>query len=857
MSAPSTVLSDAAAAAVLEDVLVPLEDGSEQPGEMIGPYCLLEKLGEGGFGVVWRADQAKPVRREVALKLLKLGMDTRQVLARFEQERRVLASMEHPCIATIHDAGVAQDGRPYFVMELLRGSPLTTFCQQRRLPLRQRIELFRDICGAVQHAHQKGVIHRDLKPSNILVVEVDGRPLPKIIDFGIAKALTTDRLAAATLLTRSGFMLGTPEYMSPEQIADVGGVDTRSDVYALGVLLYELLTGAPPFDQKTHGSKTAAEFARLVREQPPKRPSTLLAARRSQPERALRPPDISRLPADLDWITLRALEKEPQRRYQSAADFAADLQRFLDGDPVSAHPPSLAYVTRRWIRRHQVAFAAACVCVLALVTGAGLALWQAHEARLAQARAESTALFLNGLLDEIAAEVRNGRNPEALRLALVSSQHRVESLANDPVLQIQLMTRVADLFEAMSDRRLALAARGQRATMTARHHGTASPEARAARMHWLLMMVDHGDRLEAARHLEALIREIEQHEGRGSTTWFDARHLLVRAWVKLRHGNNAVAVSTDTVAEARRAALPLRRMAFALVTHAEALQQARRFDEAVRVLAECRALGDEAMPPSEHELRLRQLESSRGNHARAAEMQRRHLERLRQDAATPSRLLLETLLDLCEIESRAGQHGQALEHAREVLEACGHGRAAPSPDTPGADTSREFIIKALDAASTALTALKRHDEALAAAHDALTIAEAQGNDSHLGRAILALARAEESAGHFDAAWDLFRRLHDHHQQHNASIRNRLEDLREMVRLRLRQKRPQDALEHARDAWRQTMADPSSAGDPEYLEYMAAIALNAWKAVLQADPAAPPPAELEAWQKAAKPQPSKM
>ncbi|MBL9132318.1 MAG: serine/threonine protein kinase [Verrucomicrobiaceae bacterium] len=849
--ADSTLLSDAAAAAVLEDVLLPLESSGEQPGDELGAWRLVEKIGEGGFGVVWRAEQTHPVCREVALKVLKLGMDTRQVLARFEQERRVLAAMEHPCIATIHDAGVTPDGRPFFVMELLHGAPLTTFCQEQKLTLRQRIALFADICGAVQHAHLKGVIHRDLKPSNILVALVDGRPLPKIIDFGIAKAVATDRMAAMTLVTQSGFLLGTPEYMSPEQIADVGAVDTRSDIYALGVLLYELLTGSPPFDKKTHAERTPQEFALLVRDQPPKRPSTILSARRASHTAAFQLPDVTELPRDLDWITLRALEKEPRRRYQSAADFAADLQRFLDGAPVSAHPPGIAYVAKCWIGRHRVAFAAACVCLLALLAGSAVALWQAHIARAAQTRAESTSAFLNGLLDEIAAEVANGRNPEALRLALVSSQKRVAALSRDPDLQIELITKVADLFEGMSDRRLALAARRQRLDMVAARHGAESADARAAELHWLLMLVDHGDRLEAAEQLTTLVTRIENHEGRGSDAWFDARLLLARAWVKLRRATEAVPTSADTLDTARRVKSDAKRLGAVMISHVEALEQARRFDDAVRVLGECRALGDKAISADEYELRLRLIESSRGNHQRAAKMQRDLVARLRGDPATWRGHLLDQLLVLCEIEDRAGEHENVLLHAREVIELANR---APGPDSAfesGSATRREFIIRALKASAAALSTLKRHDEALATAREAVRTAEQQGNDANLALALLSHARTEEAAGHLDAAWALHRRLFDHHAAHNASTHNRLEDLREMNRIRLRQNRPADALDHARDAWTQTLRDPATAKDAEYLAYTAELALKTWKALQTADPAVQPPVEIVEWEKAVK------
>ncbi len=402
MPPDSTAFSETAAA---------LECGDEKAGDVLGAYRLVEKLGEGGFGLVWRAEQSHPLKREVALKLLKRGMDSRQILARFEQERRMLAAMEHPCIATMLDAGMSPDGRPFFVMELLRGRPITAYCEEHHLTLFERIRLFREVCSGVQHAHQKGVIHRDLKPSNILVTEVDGRPVPKIIDFGIAKALATGDIQAMTIATQANFVLGTPHYMSPEQIEDVGSVDTRSDIYALGTVLYEMLAGHPPFAEMTKQGQSRQEFWRIIRDKNPPRPSTSFTTRTvAAPVRAKEVRmDVSKLPADLDWIALRALEKEPQRRYQSAAEFAADLQCFLDGAPVSAHPPSTAYIASRWIRRHRVAFAAACFCVLALVNGAGIAIWQAKLAFKAQARAESEALrsretasFLTGLLAEVA-----------------------------------------------------------------------------------------------------------------------------------------------------------------------------------------------------------------------------------------------------------------------------------------------------------------------------------------------------------------------------------------------------------------------------------------------------------------------
>ena len=311
----------------------------ESAGAHLGRYKLLEIIGEGGFGTVWMAEQTEPVRRRVALKIIKLGMDTRQVVARFEAERQALALMDHPNIARVFDAGATEVGRPFFVMELVRGVAITEFCDARQLNTRERLELFIPICQAVQHAHQKGVIHRDLKPSNILVTEQDGRPVPKVIDFGVAKAIE-EPLTDKTLFTRFHQFLGTPAYMSPEQ-AGLGGldVDTRSDIYSLGVLLYELLTGRTPFDPQL----ARAGYERIlqtIREQEPPRPSTRLSSLKREDlvaiagRRREEPEHLHKLVrGDLDWIVLKALEKDRTRRYESANGLAADLRRYLDDEP--------------------------------------------------------------------------------------------------------------------------------------------------------------------------------------------------------------------------------------------------------------------------------------------------------------------------------------------------------------------------------------------------------------------------------------------------------------------------------------------------------------------------------------------
>jgi serine/threonine protein kinase/WD40 repeat protein len=374
------------------------EPCGECPGTLIGPYKLLEKIGEGGFGVVFMAGQSQPVRRKVALKVLKPGMDTRQVVARFEAERQALAIMDHPHIAKVLDGGVTPLGRPYFVMELVKGVPITDFCDQNQLTPRQRLELFLPICQAVQHAHQKGIIHRDLKPSNILVTLQDGTPLVKVIDFGIAKALG-QQLTDKTVFTGFAQMIGTPLYMSPEQAALCNvDVDTRSDIYSLGVLLYELLTGTTPFDKERLVRAGYDEMRRIIREEEPARPSTRLstmgeAATAVSARRQSDPRRLSRLcQGELDWIVMKAIDKDRRRRYESAAALGADVARYLSNETVLACPPSAMYRFRKLAGRHQTGLLAALLIVLALVAGTAISVWQAIRATQA-ADAERQALL--------------------------------------------------------------------------------------------------------------------------------------------------------------------------------------------------------------------------------------------------------------------------------------------------------------------------------------------------------------------------------------------------------------------------------------------------------------------------------
>jgi serine/threonine protein kinase len=442
-----------------EGMTSPESTPSQKPGAMMGPYKLLEKLGEGGFGEIWVAQQKEPVKRRVALKIIKLGMDTRQVVARFEAERQALAMMDHPNIAKVFDAGWTDGGRPYFVMELVRGVSITNYCDQQRLSIHDRLGLFIKVCNAVQHAHQKGIIHRDIKPSNILITLHDGVPVPRIIDFGIAKAMQQE-LTDKTVYTQFHQFIGTPVYMSPEQ-AEMSGldIDTRSDIYSLGVLLYELLTGRTPFDERELMQSGIDQMRKIIREQEPQKPSTRFATLQfeEQSTTATRhstntPKLVSLLRGDLDWIVMKSLEKDRTRRYETANEFAMDVARHLGDEPVSAGPPSVGYRLSKFLRRNRALVTSIAVVMAVLVAGSAISAIFAIRAQRQAKVAQAVADFLtDDLLGSVAPE--KVKSPEVtVHSILDAASKSLEGRFGDkPLIEASIREKLGETYGKLGD----------------------------------------------------------------------------------------------------------------------------------------------------------------------------------------------------------------------------------------------------------------------------------------------------------------------------------------------------------------------------------------------------------------------
>ncbi len=538
---------------------LPLEAGGadDRPGAVIGPYKLLQRIGEGGMGVVWMAEQEQPVRRRVALKVIKPGMDSRQVVARFEAERQALALMDHPNIAKVLDAGTTASGRPYFVMELVKGVSITKFCDDNKLTPRERLELFVPVCQAVQHAHQKGVIHRDLKPSNVLIALYDGRPVPKVIDFGVAKALH-QKLTERTMFTEFGQVVGTLEYMSPEQ-AELNqlDIDTRSDVYSLGVLLYELLTGTTPLNGQRLRGAALGEMLRLIREEEPPRPSTRLsqsgeALASISAQRRTEPAKLAKLVrGELDWVVMKALEKDRGRRYETASGLARDLQRYLADEPVEAGPPSAAYRLRKLLRRHKGPVLAAVTIALLLLAGITATSW----AWVAAVRARDAEAQARGHAEEAEGEARRERDQAVEQKKRADEQTAIARAVGD-FLQNDLLRQASGHGQReakfIPNPKLTVREALERAAARIGDRFQAQPLVEAAIRSTIgNAYIDLSEHRLAVPHLERSVALYEVHKGPDDPATLDARDDLAGAYQYTDQYTESARLSEETLRRSR------------------------------------------------------------------------------------------------------------------------------------------------------------------------------------------------------------------------------------------------------------------------------------------------------------------
>ena len=569
---------------------------SENPGAKIGRYKLLQQIGEGGCGVVYMADQEEPVRRRVALKIIKVGMDTKSVIARFEAERQALAMMDHPNIAKVFDAGATGAGRPYFVMELVRGVRITDYCDQAGLSFRARPGLFMQVCHAIQHAHQKGIIHRDIKPSNILVTINDGAAVPKVIDFGIAKATNGARLTDKTIFTAFEQFIGTPAYMSPEQALMTSiDIDTRSDIYSLGVLLYELLTGETPFDTGKLLAIGLDAMRRAIREKEPERPSTRLSTLPGQElsttaqRRGLDAPKlISQLRGDLDWIVMKALEKDRARRYETAGELASDVERHLQNEPVTAGPPSRLYWFQKLVRRNKLAFAAAGAVTLALIAGltvSTILYLQENAARLRAVAAESrmqqalveakqqrdAALQQKQRADEQAAiakavkdfllddlikqadsvgQVERGfdaRPDLTVKEALRRASEKVgQRFTNQPLIEAEIYQTLAEAFNGMGERKLAIPHYERAITVRKQVLGSEDRQSFWMRLSLARIYQDIGRIKEAIRLFEETLKIFQANFGPDDPDTLTSMNTLAQAYSVAGRTTEAIQLQKET-----------------------------------------------------------------------------------------------------------------------------------------------------------------------------------------------------------------------------------------------------------------------------------------------------------------------
>jgi tetratricopeptide (TPR) repeat protein/predicted Ser/Thr protein kinase len=619
-------------------------------GSSIGPYRVIRLLGRGGMGAVYLAEQEEPIQRQVALKVVRFGLETKQVLARFEAERQSLARMSHAGIAQVYDAGQT-GGRPYFAMEYVPGASLTEHCNSRRLGPRARLELFTEVCAAVQHAHQKGIIHRDLKPSNLLVAESEGRAQPKVIDFGIAKA-TRGRLTEHTLVTELGLPIGTPEYMSPEQaeMSDVD-LDTTTDIYSLGVVLYEILTGTLPHDPKTLRAAGLTGFAKVLREQEPERPSTRVSGlgARAATVAGERHTDLAslrrQLSGDLDWIVLKAMEKDRTRRYASASELAEDIRRHLRSEPVLAGPPTAAYRVGKFVARHRTAVAAASLVAIALVAGIALATTGLVRARRAEAealrqrvaaeaemhKANAVSQFLKDML--ASANPHNaGRDVRVADILKRAAQKADSAYANDPAQEAAVRDTIGATFQSLGDLPSAEPQIRKALELRERVLGPEHPDTLASKNSLLEWMQNVGQHEQALPFGQQLLASRRRVLGPDHPDTLSTMNNVAIVLFQLGKSPEGIALMEECVATRRRTlGEDHQKTLLAAGNLAAMYQQADRLDDAEPLLRrtleiEERALGPEHPTTLFGRKQLASLLADRGKLAEAEPLTRRALE---------------------------------------------------------------------------------------------------------------------------------------------------------------------------------------------------------------------------------------